>query len=60
MTKTEKKIQKRLMIGGFTSGAEMRRAIKMLRKLLSVLVKIWKLVRQRRLCNAVYSSRSSC
>ena len=31
MTKTEKKIQKRLMIGGFTSGAEMRRAIKMLK-----------------------------
>ena len=31
MTKTEKKIQKAIRIGGFTSGAEMRRALKMLK-----------------------------
>lgn len=31
LTKTEKKIQKTIRIGGFRSGAEMRRALKMLK-----------------------------
>jgi len=31
MTKTEKKIQNRIRFGGFRSGAEMRRALRMLR-----------------------------
>ena len=31
MTKTEKKIQNRIRFGGFRSGAEMRRALQMLR-----------------------------
>ena len=31
MTKTEKKIQNRVRFGGFKSGAELRRALKMLR-----------------------------
>lgn len=31
MTKTEKKIKNRIQIGGFRSGAELRRALKMLK-----------------------------
>ena len=31
MTKTEKKIQNRIRFGGFKSGAELRRAMKMLK-----------------------------
>jgi len=31
MTKTEKNIQKAIRSGGFTSGADMRRALRMLR-----------------------------
>ena len=31
LTKTEKKIKKRIQIGGFRSGAELRRALKMLK-----------------------------
>ncbi len=31
MTKTEKKIQNRIRFGGFKSGAELRRALKMLK-----------------------------
>ena len=33
ITKTEKKIQNRIRFGGFKSGAEMRRALKMLKAL---------------------------
>ena len=31
LTKTEKKIEKRIRFGGFTSGADLKRALKMLR-----------------------------
>ena len=31
LTKTEKKIKKRIQVGGFRSGAELRRALKMLK-----------------------------
>lgn len=31
MTKTEKKIQNRIRFGGFKSGAELRRAVKLLK-----------------------------
>ena len=58
MTKTEKKIQNRIRFGGFKSGAELRRALKMLKAIQRARQEI-KLESKRRLHNALYPTRSS-
>ena len=59
MTKTEKKIQNRIRFGGFKSGAELRRALKMLRAIQRARPGNESSQSKRRLHNALYPKRSS-